>query len=383
MFFPESKVSLKQTLYTCMTGASFFNRYSLLCMGLICTQSVYAQDSLRTKPVYPYALSVVGVGDLMLGTNYPKPAYLPPRDGAELLQAVKPLLQQADVTFGNLEGTLLDSGGTVKSCQDTLVCYAFRSPTRYVKHFKEAGFDLMSIANNHSGDFGLEGRRSTMKTLQANHIKYAGLLTAPTTTFTKDGVVYGLAAFAPNEGTCDIRNISEAQRIVRELAKTVDVVIVSFHGGAEGAKHQHVTRKTEIFYEENRGNVYNFAHAVIDAGADIIFGHGPHVTRSVDLYKDRFIVYSMGNFCTYARFNLKGENAVAPLLNVQVNRKGEFIEAYITPVLQVGEGEPIIDPDKGAIKTLQRLLKSDFPEVPLVITDQGRIFRQPGVVSGL
>lgn len=327
----------------------------------------------RTYAQAKDTLSVIGVGDIMIGTNFPSPIYLPPQDGATLLEPVKEILQNADVTFGNLEGTLLNAGGKVKSCKDTTICYAFRSPTRYGKYLQDTGFDLVSLANNHSGDFGPEGRISTMKTLDSLQIKYAGLLTAPVTTFVKDSITYGLAAFAPNEGTCDIRNTAEAQRIVRELGQVADIVIVSFHGGAEGSKYQHVTRKREIFYEEDRGNVYEFAHKMVDAGADIIFGHGPHVTRSVDLYKNRFIIYSMGNFCTYARFNLKGENGIAPIIKVKINRKGEFLKAEIIPTKQVGEGGPQIDTTGKVIQTLQRLLAADFPEVPLVISKEGNI----------
>ena len=113
---------------------------------------------------------------------------------------------------------------------------------------------------------------------------------------------YGFAAFAPNNGTVSIHDLDEARRLVSQLDSVSDVVIVSFHGGAEGSKHQHVPRRNEIFYGEDRGNVYDFAHSMIDAGADIVFGHGPHVTRAVDIYKNRFIIYSLGNFCTYGPF---------------------------------------------------------------------------------
>jgi poly-gamma-glutamate capsule biosynthesis protein CapA/YwtB (metallophosphatase superfamily) len=328
--------------------------------------SLYAKDTL----------SIIGVGDIMMGSNFPSVAYLPPNDGQNLLDEVRPILQSADVTFGNLEGTLLDTGGTRKECKDPNVCYAFRSPTRYGKYLQDAGFDLMSLANNHSGDFGPEGRASSMRTLDTLGIRYAGLLVIPTAIFVKDSIRYGLAAFAPNSGTCDIRNIPEAQRIVEELSKQVDIVIVSFHGGAEGRSHSHVTRKTEMFVGENRGNVYAFAHKMVEAGADIVFGHGPHVTRSVDLYKDRFIIYSMGNFCTYGRFSLTGESGLAPLVNVFINRQGEFLKAEITPIKQVGEGGPIIDTEGKVIKVLQQLLVNDFPEVPLNISNTGLITRR-------
>jgi hypothetical protein len=103
-------------------------------------------------------LSIIGVGDIMIGSNFPDTSYLPPNDGAYLLKPVKEILQNADVTFGNLEGTLLDSGGKVKECKDTTICYAFRSPIPLWKILTEAGFDMVSLANNHSGDFGPAGR---------------------------------------------------------------------------------------------------------------------------------------------------------------------------------------------------------------------------------
>ncbi len=321
--------------------------------------------------------TIIGVGDIMLGTNYPNASYLPPHDGKKLLEPVKTALQNADVTFGNLEGTLLDAGGTVKQCSNPALCYAFRSPVRYAAYLKDAGFDMMSTANNHSGDFGQEAHNMTAKTLEQQEIKFAGFATHPTAVFEKDGITYGLAAFAPNPpGTMDLNDVITAEKTVKELAAKVDIMIVSFHGGAEGLGRQHVTRKSEFFVGENRGNVYNFAHKMIDAGADVLLGHGPHVTRSVDLYKNRFIIYSLGNFCTYGRFSLAGEAGIAPLVKVFVNKKGEFQKAEVIPIVQTGQGFPQIDSQKRAIKTLQNLLKADFSEVPLTISNDGIISKK-------
>ena len=104
-------------------------------------------------PVSKDTLTIVGVGDIMMGTTYPENK-LPEGDGAFLMKEVEPYLQDADITFGNLEGTLLDSGGTPKTCRDPKVCYVFRTPVSYVQNLTRAGFDLMSLANNHAGDFG-------------------------------------------------------------------------------------------------------------------------------------------------------------------------------------------------------------------------------------
>ena len=252
-------------------------------------------DSIPERPEQEKKLHIIGVGDMMLGTNYPYDSYLPANGGKELLADVNDILNAADLTFGNLEGTILNSGGTPKKCKNPDLCYVFRSPENYVDHFSKAGFDVLSLANNHSGDFGATGRSKTKAVLKEAGIEFAGLEgTDEFALFEKGGLTYGFCAFAPNVGTCDIRNISRAKQIVGKLEEQADIVIVSFHGGAEGAKHQSVPKKTETYYGENRGNVYEFAHAVVDAGADIVFGHGPHVTRALELYQDRFIIYSLG-----------------------------------------------------------------------------------------
>lgn len=321
-------------------------------------------------------VTVIGVGDIMMGTNFPDDSYLPLNHGRDLLTLVQPILQNATLTFGNLEGVLLDGEGMVKRCKNPDLCYAFRSPQRYVDNLTEAGFDMVSLANNHTGDFGHEGRDSTVTTLSQAGIAFAGTLDYPMTIVERKGIKFGMAAFSPNVGTVSIHDYDNARQIVRELKQNSDIVIVSFHGGAEGPDHQNVTCETETYYGENRGNVCRFAREVIDAGADIVFGHGPHVTRSVDLYKDRFIAYSLGNFCTYARFNLRGENGIAPIIKVYTDREGKFIRAEVTPIRQIGRGNPVIDRNNSAVRSLQRLLREDFPDSELIIHDNGLIERQ-------
>ncbi|HBS88567.1 MAG: capsule biosynthesis protein CapA [Bacteroidetes bacterium GWF2_38_335] len=322
-------------------------------------------------------ITVIGVGDMMLGSGFPSASHLPPNDDCDaLLKPVWHILQNADVTFGNLEGCFLNSGPTTKKCSDPSRCYAFRMPDRYVHGYLNAGFDVVSLANNHSGDFGEAGRNNTMKLLDSVGINYGGLLVHPTASFMIDSVKYGFCAFAPNSGTCDVRDIVSAAEIVKKLKAENDIVIISFHAGAEGSSRQHVTRKTEEFIGENRGNVYEFAHSMIDAGADVLFGHGPHVTRAVELYKERFIIYSMGNFCTYSQFNLAGVSGLAPIVKVFMNNKGEFLKAEVTPTIQVGEGGSNIDSQKRVIKVIQDLTATDFPEGVLNISNDGLITKK-------
>jgi hypothetical protein len=322
-------------------------------------------------------ISIIGVGDVMLGSNYPTADLLPPNHGQALLANVQHLLRDADLTFGNLEGTILNSGGEPKSCTNPSACYAFRMPEANAQNLVTAGFDLMSIANNHVGDFGETGRRNTLKVLKNLGIHTAGLLTAPSVVFEKGGVTYGFIAFAPNRGTVNLREVGQARQLVAALAQRSEIVIVSFHGGAEGSKYQHVPHASEVFYGENRGNVEEFAHAVIDAGADIVFGHGPHVTRAAELYKNRFIAYSLGNFCTYGRFNLSGPNGVAPIIKLRVNRQGEFLDGQVFSTYQVKGQGPRLDPEQRALQLLRELTASDFPNTPLRIANDGTLSKRP------
>ncbi|MCU0461866.1 MAG: CapA family protein [Bacteroidales bacterium] len=310
----------------------------------------------------------------MFGTAFPSVRFLPPHDNPLLLLGdLADTLAGCDITFGNLEGSFLDDGEPAKRCRDTTICYLFRMPERYAGALAEAGFDFLSLANNHFGDFGYPSRKRTMQLLDSLGIKYGGLLEYPFSYLCRDSLLYGFCAFAPNAGTVSITGMDEAEGIVRKLADTCDIVIVSFHGGAEGASYQHVTRDYEMYYTENRGNVYNFAHRMIDAGADVIFGHGPHITRAVEVYNGRFIAYSLGNFCTYGRFNLSGPNGIAPLMRINVDTAGKFLRGRIIPVYQEYSGGVKIDPGKRAIQKIRDLTTADFPDSVITINENGEI----------
>ena len=318
-------------------------------------------------------ITLTAVGDIMMGTSFPSKSYLLPKD-KNPFEDVLPVLQDTDVLFGNLEGTITDTGKNAKHCKDPNKCYSFKMPSYLADFLQTAGFDVVSIANNHIGDFGALGIKNTKKNLDERGIAHAGVYGNETAIFEKDGVKYGFCAFAPNNDTVKLTNLKKAVELVKSLAEQVDIVIVSFHGGAEGDKHTHVTRQTEKFYGENRGNVYKFAHAVIDAGADVVLGHGPHVPRAVEVYKDRFIAYSLGNFCTYGRFSLSGVKAYAPIVKIKMDSEGKFIEGKIISAKQTKTRCPFIDENQSAFKLIKSLTRQDFPEVPLVFEDDGRFY---------
>ncbi|MDR1455818.1 MAG: CapA family protein [Tannerella sp.] len=349
--------------------------------GTLLVFAFFSWNAFSRTPGGNDTVSIIGTGDIMLGSNYPSVAKLPPGDGKDLFLHVKAFLRDASVTFGNLEGCFLDSGGTPKPCKSG--CYFFRMPDRYVNHLLDAGFDVMNIANNHMGDFGPRGRENTVKVLQGAGLHYAGLEgVCETSRFEIDGVKYGFCGFAPNSGTVRITDLAKVKRIVAELDSDCDIVIVSFHGGAEGKVHNRVTGKTETFYGENRGNVLEFAHAAVDAGADVVFGHGPHVVRAAELYRDRFIIYSMGNFCTSGDFNISGISGYAPIVKVYTDREGKFIRGRILSALQKDKTGPVPDAGHLAAKEIKRLTELDFPQTGLTVSEEGVIERREAKDAG-
>lgn len=310
----------------------------------------------------------------MMGTNYPNSSYLPKDDGSYLWDNVREKLQAGDITFGNLEGVLLTEGGTAKRCNNPDACYVFRTPEEYAFNFKEVGFDLLSLANNHANDFGSVGRKNTQRILDSLEIAFAGATEKPYVITEINGLKIGMAAYAPNSGTRSLHNYEEIKATMKLLNEQCDIVIASFHGGAEGAKNRNVTREKETYYGENRGNVYELAHMMIDNGADVVIGHGPHVVRAVEVYKNRFIAYSLGNFLTYKRFSMRGYAGESPILELDITPDGKFISGQIHSYRQEYDHlGPRLDKNNGAAKSIKNLTEIDFPNSKIVIDESGRI----------
>lgn len=255
-------------------------------------------------------------------------------------------------------------------------CFVFRSPTRYATYLKAAGFDVMSLANNHAQDFGDPGRDSSMRTLDAAGIHHSGR-DGDVAEWTTRGRRFAMVAFAPNVGSHQLNDLVRAQEIVTDLAKKNDIVVVSFHGGAEGDGAQKLPFARELYAGEDRGNVVEFARTVIDAGADLVIGHGPHVMRPIELYRDRLIAYSLGNFATYYGISVNGIRGTSGVLTTRLADDGRFMEARFTPTVQIRPGGPQPDPQNRATVQLRELTAEAFPEGALLIAEDGTITRKP------
>lgn len=357
--------------------------------GARCEDSLSAESNHEPRTSNPEprktkdTLTFAFVGDIMMGTTFPS-RQLPENGGKDLFRDVKDILLSADITAGNLEGTLCDGGTTTKKVSS--ICYAFRTPTSYSHYLKDVGFDFLSMANNHAHDFGQEGIRSTEQQLKANGIAYAGIagrqeyaiIEVPTT---QDSISrspgkslkIGFCAFGHNSYTIMHTDTATVGRIVRKLRQQVDILVVSFHGGAEGAKASHLPQGKELFLGENRGNLRLLAHQCIDLGADIVYGHGPHVPRCMELYKGKIVAYSLGNFCTPRSVSLKGISGYAPILEVKTDGEGNFIEGQIHSFIQQPGVGPRSDSQNRAAQLIRDLTASDIRDSNLTFSTDGKV----------
>jgi poly-gamma-glutamate capsule biosynthesis protein CapA/YwtB (metallophosphatase superfamily) len=323
-------------------------------------------------PTHP-GLTLAAVGDIMPGTDFPENV-LPDDDGLSFLDAVTPTLSSTDVAFGNFEGVLLDGGEPVKQCKDKRICFLFRTPTRYATYLKLAGFDVMSLANNHARDFGEDGRSSSMAALDGVGIHHSGR-EGTTASWIANGRRIAMVAFAPNVGSNSLNDPQIAIPLVTQLAAEHDIVIVSFHGGAEGNGAEKLPFAREIFAGEDRGDVVEFARSMVDAGADIVLGHGPHVVRPMEIHRDRLIAYSLGNFATYYGISVEGIRGIAPILVAQLDDEGKFVSGRLEATMQIRPAGPAPDPERKVIALLRELTATAFPEGELAIAEDGTLSR--------
>ena len=207
-------------------------------------------------------------------------------------ERIASVTRAADLTFGNLE-TTISTRGAKRGCG-----YCFRADPKAVEGLVRAGFDVLSVANNHIWDYGPDAFTDTLRYLAVNDISVTGggrnavEARAPVVRTVRDTRIAYLAytdilpasagALASRAGA----NIWDEQRMKEDVARArslADVVVVSFHTGTE----------YEPLHNATQERIY---HAIIDAGADLVVGTHPHVVQDVERYNGKWIAYSLGNF---------------------------------------------------------------------------------------
>lgn len=329
-------------------------------------------------------LRIRAVGDTMLGNAPTKqvPSF-------NYLNSILSETRNADVMFGNYEGTLCDRELTSWKCKPgQAMCFGFRGPTRLAKDLREAGFHVLNIANNHIYDYGNECAADTARALREEGMTVVGLkssLGAPTSeimsTYEFRGKKIAFIGIHYSRGWGGLISIND-ESVIRELVTTArkshDLVVVSVHAGAEGVHTTRTPLGVEMHKGENRGDVRKFSRLVIDSGADLVIGHGPHVLRGLEIYKNKLIIHSLGNFATYTLFSFETPMQLGAIVEAGLSENGDFVAGKIIPTHQYYEPRPgggrgqirlEFDPQKRAISEMKRLSVLDFPSHPLISDD--------------
>lgn len=297
-------------------------------------------------------ITIGWVGDTTPGSKYGTP----PDGGRALFTNLRSRLSAPDLMMANCEGTYSTATTSKGSGPNT---FAFQAPPSYASALKWAGIDLVSIANNHSHDFLQAGLQQTEGALKAVGIPFAGI-PENTPIVTVKGVKVAVLAFSPYPWNNNINNIPTAADLVRQVAGSADLVIVLMHAGAEGSDKTHTPHGSEFAFGENRGDSRAFAHAVIDAGADLVLGSGPHVIRGIERYKHRLIAYSLGNFAGWGNFGTGGTLSLSGLLTVKIDASGRIHGGRWLSLYISGPGVPGVDANNTAAHLVSQLSAADF-----------------------
>lgn len=367
----------------------------------------------RPRPRLYAPVRLAFTGDINLGT-LTIPDGVPPDSGRGLFDGALSSLS-GDLVVGNFEGVLGDSGTTYKCGREGThvsaamhdstakrppaqqkrrrtarpkeppkepprTCYAFLTPTALAPRLREAGFTHLNLANNHANDFGPDARRTTEAIFDSLGLRHYGPLGSIALDSVRRGdslTAVALVGFTTYPYAYDLLDLARSAAVVDSVRRLADLLVVTFHGGAEGVKALHVAEAAESLGREPRGDLRAWARAVIDAGADAVVGHGPHVLRGIEFYRGRPIVYSLGNFLTYRGFNISGPLGVTGVLQLEFGPDRRLAGARLVPMVQRALAGPVPDPSGEAIDLVRRLSSEDFGATAAGVDPQGTITGPP------
>ncbi|MGO9318904.1 MAG: CapA family protein [Terracidiphilus sp.] len=345
---------------------SIFVTFITLCAGLSGTS--YCQTTEPTDNPQSDERAVIAFGgDVMV------PAKVGKARTAAFLSGLAETFSKADAAFVNLEGPIGGDPTDIKKCK-TEDCHILGQSPWIAQSLANIGVKVVSVANNHAGDMGRSGMASTDAALAKAGIKTAGRMNHQVAILEIGGMRIAFLGFASFNGVPDLRDRDSAVAQIREAKAHYDAVVVSMHAGCEGEDAGEIPDGEEKCYGENRGDTKGFARAAADAGAMIVVGHGPHVSRGWENWNGVPIFYSLGNLATGAGIRVSGKAALAPVLlaTFQRNQDGlvQVASFEIVSFKQSYGTGPRLDPDGAAKKEMVALSEKLIQSPSLSLPDQ-------------
>lgn len=306
---------------------------------------------LITLTIEHSTLKITAVGDIRISERFIK-NYLP---------TIEKIHLSGDLTFANFEGVLSE-----KTFIDP---FLLTMPYETSSVLKAMGIDYLSLANNHSLDLGVDQYQETYRRLKREGFRIAGYVDLGEVIKVKNRTIR-IIGFSFNSLN-DVNDLDKATEIIKSCHE--DLIIVSAHMGGESGKGYLIPNGMEFFGAEQRGDVVKFSHACIDAGADLIIGHSPHILRKIEVYQNKLIVYSLGNFI----FDYPGveRHMHSPGFSISIflNAKGDFKKAKINSY-DLRNGIPVFDNGHRAFRFIKKLSLKN--KTNLIFKSNGWVYPQ-------
>ena len=311
----------------------------------------------------PPSFDLTAVGDM---------AMAPSSDPGAFFDAAVRHRLGADVTLGNLEGTLA-TGGSSKCGAGSENCFAFRAPPSYARVLRKAGFTIVNVANNHALDYGETGQAETLAAVKSAGLRHTGR-PGEIAYLDKAGVRIALIGVAPYDWAQDLRDIDGAVRLVRKADRKADVVIVTMHAGAEGQDEQHVQRGDgDVPRREPRQprgvrpRSDPRGRRRRDRARPARPPRGRVVPGATDRLQPRQLPRQR-HAVDGRRLRRQRDPPPAPL-----RQNGSLVRGSLVPVQLTAGGLPRIDPRKQALTILRNLSREDFHGHALRVTKTGQL----------
>ena len=317
-------------------------------------------------------VKLIFTGEVNVGNNYGM-RYQQQIDAEKLFVNVTDELKSGTATFGTLGTVLIDVEGTPNKSNMIGTRKLIRMSSDYAASLNQSGFSALSLANSHVYDFGIEGVQTTMSAMQSNDIVFAGLKSLQDyQIFERGGLKLGFIAFGSSVHTLSMSDSTTIRQLITGLDDQCDIVVVGFSfNETENSMKNGMNPSTNRNLFMN--NAISFAHTCIDAGADVVYGNGHNLPQPLELYKDKLIMYGLGNFCTPYGVSYIGELGAAPVIEAHLFAEGTFKEGKIVSFRQQNVQGPHRDPSNEALKIIKSMTTRFFPKTALEFEDNGNI----------